>query len=189
MTQTLDQTNNNRKAQNPKSVVISWDRENFFPANAKHLHLCGFWPPWPHFRRKSDEEAGSSRDFHAISRLKGGSLIIHSLRFPNAKKKLLLSHAIFKGQQFDHMQSLHCRYLLTLHCQTMGSNCFWRKNFRLFFVWSGTGRFYQITVYKCEKETTSVTCNLYLYDCIVKLLTAWNYFWRRIPFSDFCWTK
>ena len=101
-----DQTNKDLKAQNPISVIISWDRENFFPANAKHLHLCGFWPPWPHFRRKSDEEAGSSRDFHAISRLKGGSLIIHSLRFPNAKKKLLLSHAIFKGQQFDHMQSL-----------------------------------------------------------------------------------
>ena len=104
-----------------------WVRERFFPANAKHLHLCGFWPPWPHFRRKSDEEAGSSRDFHAISRLKGGSLIIHSLRFPNAKKKLLLSHAIFKGQQFDHMQSLHCLYLLTLHCQTLGWNCFWRR--------------------------------------------------------------
>ena len=102
----IKQTDNDLKAQNPTSVIISWDRENFFPANAKHLHLCGFWPPWPHFRRKSDEEAGSSRDFHAISRLKGGSLIIHSLRFPNAKKKLLLSHAIFKGQQFDHMQSL-----------------------------------------------------------------------------------
>ena len=101
-----DQTSKDLKVQNPISDIISWDRENFFPANAKHLHLCGFWPPWPHFRRKSDEEAGSSRDFHAISRLKGGSLIIHSLRFPNAKKKLLLSHAIFKGQQFDHMQSL-----------------------------------------------------------------------------------
>ena len=61
------------------------------------LFYLGFW---------SDIGAGSSHDFHEISRLKGGSLIIPSLMFPNTRKKQLLSNAIFQGQQFDHMQSL-----------------------------------------------------------------------------------
>ena len=83
-------------------------RKRFFLAN---IFICGFWPPWPHFRRKSDE-AGSSRDFHAISRLKGAP-----------SSYILYGFQTRKRNYFCHMQSLKGSNLTTCNVKTLQTDC------------------------------------------------------------------